>query len=278
VVKYFYVIRFVCKKTVVFEMLILIQFLLRATFGMAAAMAYTSPKEVTSGYYRNHLYVLLGFNVLASLVAYSHRAECALWPPIAAVALCYVGAVCWLYEKPRLGILALIEVAATSLVGLTISKFQSGDVATSESGTPGMPLKKLLQYLDPISGGLVLGVTLAAMFLGHWYLNTPTMKMAPLKKLVLGMGIALVLRAVVCGTGLVLTFQYADPHQLSMWFVLMRWLAGIVGAMGVVWMTWETLKIPNTQSATGILYVGVIVTFIGELASVLMSSTLPYPI
>ena len=34
------------------------------------------------------------------------------------------------------------------------------------------------------TGGLVLGVTLAAMFLGHWYLNTPTMQLVPLKKLV----------------------------------------------------------------------------------------------
>ncbi|MFO0883145.1 MAG: hypothetical protein U0894_02990 [Pirellulales bacterium] len=37
------------------------------------------------------------------------------------------------------------------------------------------------------------------------------------------------------------------------------------------WMTWLTLKIPNTQSATGILYAGVILAFIGELTGQLMS-------
>jgi len=36
-------------------------------------------------------------------------------------------------------------------------------------------------------------------------------------------------------------------------------------------LTWQTLKIPNTQSATGILYAGVIVTFIGELTSQLLA-------
>ena len=42
-------------------------------------------------------------------------------------------------------------------------------------------------------------------------------------------------------------------------------------------MTWQTLKIPNTQSATGILYVAVILTFLGELVSHLLSQELRIP-
>ena len=34
-------------------------------------------------------------------------------------------------------------------------------------------------YLDPLTSGLLLGITIAAMFLGHWYLNTPTMRTVP---------------------------------------------------------------------------------------------------
>ncbi len=41
--------------------------LFRITCGLAGAMALTSPRQVTSGYYRNHLYVTLGFMVLATL-------------------------------------------------------------------------------------------------------------------------------------------------------------------------------------------------------------------
>ena len=37
-------------------------------------------------------------------------------------------------------------------------------------------------------------------------------------------------------------------------------------------MAWKTLKVPNTQAATGILYVAVIVTFLGELTSLLMAA------
>ena len=46
----------------------------------------------------------------------------------------------------------------------------------------------------------------------------------------------------------------------------LQWLAGILGTSLVAVMTWQTLKIPNTQSATGILYVGVIFVFLGEMA------------
>jgi hypothetical protein len=43
-------------------------------------------------------------------------------------------------------------------------------------------------------------------------------------------------------------------------------------------MTWLTLKIPNTQSATGILYAAVILAFIGELTAQLMSDAASYPL
>ena len=56
-------------------MLILTQFLFRLSFGLSLSMAVTSPRKVTSGYYRNHLYVLLGLNVLAVLVAVAAPAK-----------------------------------------------------------------------------------------------------------------------------------------------------------------------------------------------------------
>ena len=60
-------------------MLILTQFLFRLSFGLAMAMAVTSPKRVTSGYFRNHLYVLLGLNVLAALVAWQAPERFSIW-------------------------------------------------------------------------------------------------------------------------------------------------------------------------------------------------------
>ena len=43
---------------------LLAQFLLRLAFGLAVGMAITSSRQVTSGFYRNHLYVTLGLATL----------------------------------------------------------------------------------------------------------------------------------------------------------------------------------------------------------------------
>jgi hypothetical protein len=61
-------------------------------------------------------------------------------------------------------------------------------------------------------------------------------------------------------------------------FLALRWLAGIAIPLLLAWMTWKTLDIPNTQSATGILYVAVITIFTGELAAQLLSTGTTYPL
>jgi hypothetical protein len=250
-------------------MALLTQFIFRLSFGLAVGMAATDPRRVTSGYYRNHLYVLLGINVLITMVAVSDRERFPLAPPLAAAVVSYVGSVLWLYERRIAGILSLVAVAGLSLWG-----------AWSTTDWPvGGPAQSLLAALNAPTSGLLLGVTIAAMFLGHWYLNTPTMAIGPLQRLVALMGVAVALRATVAGTAL--AFEIHDVGSLGaepLIFVALRWLAGIVGAALVVVLTWQTLKIPNTQSATGMLYVGVIVTFLGELASLLMSGQSGYPL
>jgi hypothetical protein len=57
-----------------------------------------------------------------------------------------------------------------------------------------------------------------------------------------------------------------------------RWLIGFVGPLGLGWMAWETARIRSTQSATGILYVVVILCFLGELTSQLLMTKTGVPI
>ncbi|HUY31800.1 MAG TPA: hypothetical protein VMV69_03400 [Pirellulales bacterium] len=251
-------------------MTILSQFVLRLVFGTSLAMACTPSKLVAGGYYRNNLYILLGLNSLAVLVAWAVPGEGPpLWPPLVAAVASYVGAICWLYEKPWPGTAALVLIAATTLAGAWLS------------GAPGAsaPLMlRALAVLDPLVGGLVLGLTFAAMLLGHWYLNAPGMALAPLKRLVLAMFAAVVVRSALAALGLGLELTDVGFDRGRWLFVALRWLAGLFGAGGVAVATWQTLKIPNTQSATGILYVGVIGTFLGELMSQLLSSETTYPL
>ncbi len=266
-------------------MLILTQFLFRLSFGLSLSMAITPPSKVTSGYYRNHLYVLLGLNVLAVLAAVAEPAQFRLWPPLIAACLSYAGAVAWLYEKRQAGFAILLLLAITTLVGAWLATpglFESsGAMPTALRGydaDAGANLQALtaLRLLDPLTAGLLLGSTMAAMFLGHWYLNTPTMELAPLRRLVFLMAAAVIARAVVCAAGLVLQISLAGAPPLP--FIALRWLAGLIGALALAVMTWKTLQIPNTQSATGILYVGVIAAFLGELTSQLLSAGTVFPV
>ena len=136
-----------------------------------------------------------------------------------------------------------------------------------------------LHWSDSATSGLLLGSTMAAMLLGHWYLNNPGMKLEPLRRLVLLMALAVALRSLQSATGVVLEIgangMLSIEHFL---FLSLRWLAGLLGLALLIVMTWKTLDIPNTQSATGILYVGVIGTFVGELTSQLLSAETLYPL
>lgn len=256
---------------------VLTQFVFRLSFGLAVAMLATPPRWVISGFYRNHLYVLLGLNVLAALVAGAEPARFSLWPPVTAAGISYVGAVVWLYEKPKIGMACLAGVAAASLVGALESMGQLHGAETV--GGERSNLSEALWTLDILTGGLLLGFTIGAMFLGHWYLNSPTMRLSPLHRLVLTLFIAVLLRGLVAGTGLALELSASGaPGTSQISFLVLRWLSAIVGLFGLTWMTRETLKIPNTQAATGILYVAVIAVFLGELTSLLLSRNASFPL
>lgn len=241
---------------------------MRLAFGLALGMAVTSAQRVASGYFRNHLYVTLGLTTLATLAGLSAGFD--WWPAMAAAGLSYVGSVCWLYESPRAGKIALWLIALLSLLGAGWN---------ADRGIDDWILASELQLqLGIATSGLVLGGTLAAMLLGHWYLNAPGMELAPLHRLLLLCGSAVLLNAVVCAVGLAGNLWLADGRGMEVWplFLFLRWVFGMAGMIVLLWMAWQTLRIPNTQSATGILYVAVIASFTGELMGLLLSAGLPF--
>ncbi|MCG8449333.1 MAG: hypothetical protein MI725_07130 [Pirellulales bacterium] len=278
-------------------MALLIQFLLRLTFGLALGMAITSSRLVTSGYFRNHLYVTLGLASLAALLSYSFTSE-ALEYALAAAVCSYVASVCWLYEKPGPGKVMLFVVVLVSFIGASLQSPSLNDfkvekaLSSIDSSTPATEAESLpkrvmwlgfrlgaLSALSIFSSGLLLGMTMAAMLLGHWYLNAPGMELLPLRRLIMAVGVAVVLQTVLSALGL--WGEIAATEQLSLqWilFVVLRWTFGLLGVGVMAWMAWQTLKIPNTQSATGILYVAVIGAFVGETMALLLSSESLYPL
>ena len=260
-------------------MTLLTEFLLRLSFGMAVGMAIVPPRQVTSGYFRNHLYVILGLSALAALVS-RVAASGAFWWGVATAVLSYVGSVCWLYEKRRAGVALLACVACTAIVGALQLVGDPIAIQTDAVTTapPAPALAESLRLMQPISSGLLLGTTMAAMLLGHWYLNAPGMELAPLRRLLVAMAAATALQMAVCGAGLALNAMHMELTTQQWLFVLLRWSFGLVGLPLIIWLVWKTLEIPNTQSATGILYVAVICVLAGETMSLPLSAELVFPV
>ena len=248
-------------------MSLLSQFVLRLAFGLAVGMAITSPQKVSSGFFRNHLYVTLGLTLLASLLLDAFPT--ARWLARGAMALSFLGAAQYLYEAKRAGRITIGLLAVCSLAAALLSQRTYG---LADSAL-------VFRSLAVLTSGLVLGLTLAAMLLGHWYLNAPGMELAPLHRLLTASSTAVVFQALVSATGLAAELSLRSIES-NVWlpFLLLRWSFGLIGVLVLLWMARQTLKIPNTQSATGILYVAVIGVFVGELTAALLSAESTFPL
>jgi hypothetical protein len=88
---------------------------------------------------------------------------------------------------------------------------------------------------------------------------------------------ATLLRIGLAIVGLVLIGGLPETDHQRLLLVL-RWLAGLAGPLVVVGMVWKILGYRNTQSATGVLYVGVMLTLTGELTATLLAHELAVPI
>jgi hypothetical protein len=251
---------------------LLAEFVVRLAFGLATTLACMPPNRLPAGFYRVHLWILLGLNTFAILAGrspsqVSSRSYLVLVTSAAAV-LSFLGSLLWSREKRKSGRILLVAVAWLDLLGAWW--IIGGWHATGD------PTQAFGLGAEIVSSGLVLGVALAAMLLGHWYLNAPGLDLAPIQRLVAALMAILLLRALIC------LFEWASspPGGLPNWWWMMaclRWLAGLAGAFVLALLSWQTLKIPNTQSATGMLYVVVIFVFLGELTSQLVAAESALP-
>ena len=251
----------------------LIEFLFRLSAGLAVVMLVTSARSVTSGFFRIQSWVLMGLGTFASLIIYSQSAQyesagLAIGLSVAAAVTSYISAVLWMYEAKGAGKVALALVALLFILAGIFSD------PSSHGRSP------ILDNVDFGTGAMLLGSFLTAMLLGHWYLNFPGMKLVPLKMLVLLCGASVLARTLFSAYGLTQLWLLGNmPNSTIDWcFLVFRWLAGLVGPGVMAWLAWETLKVPNTQSATGILYAALTLTFLGELTSQLLSRGLPLPV
>jgi hypothetical protein len=244
----------------------LADFVIRLAFGLSVTSLMISWRAVPLPFFRTQTQVILGLLVLGALdQARSAGQTLALGLVITAALLAYISAVAWGLGLPKIGTRTLAAVALTSASWL---------IAASYSIRSGL---WTLNASSRTASGWLLGVTLTAMLLGHYYLTAPAMSIQPLKRVVSLIFVALAARCLLAGIGVWvsqagLLGSGAGPVAVDSGFLTAaRWGMGFAGTAMSTYITWKTAQLRSTQSATGILYITMIFVLFGELSSLILA-------
>ncbi len=241
---------------------------LRLAGGVAAVVLAVPRRQVPPAYYRTQSLVMLGLLVVATLsLAATPGARVAAWVAGGSAVAAYLGSIAWGLGLPRVGTPMTAGVAIAT-VGLLI--FSDGEATGPGAGV------WALNAAGRLASAFLMGATLEAMLLGHHYLTAPAMSIDPLRRLVRLMAWGLAVRVVLAAVGTALFAAAAPPGfggdaGPTAIFLAMRWSMGVVGPAIATYLTWETVRLRSTQSATGILYIAMTLVLFGELTALILS-------
>ena len=244
-------------------MRLLVDFLCRFGWGLAMALVLTPSALVPAGFFRVNMLVVLGLATFAALLCGQVLPAHGWLLPAAAAVTAWMASVAWFAERPRPGIMLCAITAGLLAAATTVVQFMPDGTAARGGADVGAALLS----------GLVTGLTVHAMLLGHWYLNAPGMRVDVLRRMIDIALAAWAVQLVVTGAAALATGPVAAAAGGSTTLALLwlRWLAGLAGLPVLLWLSRKTLDIPNTQSATGILYVACLAAILGELTAQLLS-------
>jgi hypothetical protein len=225
--------------------------------------------QVTAGFFRIQMLLVLGLSVLLALLPGEEtdpawRTTAVRGGAAVIAVMAYVGSVVWTLNRRSVGTGCVFAVCGVACAALVLS-----------ATTAGQPT--WLAVLSAFASAASLGGAVTGMLLGHWYLTAPTMSIAPLARMTWCLLAAVGLRLIVSAVGWWIGGAALHGSLPWTWFAL-RWLAGILAPLVLCGMTLRILRYRNTQAATGVLFAGVILTFIGEMSATLLSSELQRPL
>lgn len=237
-------------------------FSLRLLAGIATSLCLIPHTAIPGAFFRILLLVCLGLAAVATLTS-----EGGATGPLLIGGLAYVGSILWLLERRRPATGLLVLVAAGGLIE---------SLRAAERLVTTLPSERVATYAGTLTALATLGTAMSGMLLGHRYLTAPGMPLAPLHRMNHGLGLAAVARGLVSGLMLWSHPPAALGGGPGIWLAL-RWGAGILGLIAAWFLVVRILRYRNTQSATGVLFVGVILSFLGELTGDLLLRTLRVP-
>jgi hypothetical protein len=265
-------------------------FLLAVSLGSLTTLFWIPEGDMGRGYFQMNALVVLGLLGLAVAVVWLHPfAPFGDRPALGVTALglallggfLYYAAIwrerwdlCrWPLALSTLGCLAALLAAGPHLVA---------------PFTP-LPYRQALLAAGLVSSALLLGWSLIAMLLGHWYLVAPKLTFRHLTVFCWILLATVALRLLTVGASLAVAAsvdELVEPHPLRalasfagqgifFWF---RLLWGLAIPLVLAVMSLHCARQRSNQSATGILYVLVVGTFIGEITGYYLSVTTGVPV
>ncbi|HCU24528.1 MAG TPA: hypothetical protein DF383_05880 [Deltaproteobacteria bacterium] len=277
---------------------ILVMFLYQFSVGCMILLALMPLKEVDVQFYRlaSGLSALLTAIALFLAVYYPFelpqnfqvvRAEQGWWPQATLGLYFLFLALCFLLylrmrQKKAAGGKFLVRLSALTGAAALIAE---GFVYRTHDLYGG--LKNFVLPLHFLTAAMFLGVFVLAMIFGHWYLvkSMPKRLLARMAEMLI---VVLVARLLVVlatfwiyssevSSGAAAVGQLMDVTRGHGLFFWQRMLAGLGIPAVLSYMIWKTAKLGANQSATGLLYVGVVFVIIGEMISkyIFLLSSIP---
>lgn len=143
-----------------------------------------------------------------------------------------------------------------------------------------------LVIIGQVLSAVMLGSITVAWLLGHAYLTATKMTIAPLRHFSRMLSWAVAARILFMLMSLLIAWQVrGDPNSPILWRVGQSWLivvlrvvVGLLAVAVFAYMVADCVRLRSTQSATGILYFGSLLAYVGELASQQLIFELGWPI
>ncbi len=265
-------------------------FLLATTAGSLSTLYWIREDDLGRGYFQMNALIVLGLLGLAVTVFWLHpfqpfagaSATGAIALHLAlAGAFVYYGFVwreSWSGGRWAVSVSLAASVAALLLAGRALVH----EVAP-------LPHRGLLLDAALLASALLLGWSLITMLLGHWYLIAPRLAFKHLTLFCWVLLALVVVRWLTLGSSLLAASrvdQLVEPHPLRLligfsgqgMFFWFRLLWGLAIPLLLAVMSLNCARQKSNQSATGILYVLVVGTFIGEITAYYVTLSVGVPI
>lgn len=265
-------------------------FLVALAIGCLSTLFWIPEDDLGRGYFVTNALIILVLLALAAAVLrldpfapFGSRAGLGsglLWGALVATFLYYAAIWKERWRAGRWAALAAIAAAVPVLL-LAVQGLARSDVD--------LPLRGPLLVLALCTSALLLGWSLITMLLGHWYLVAPRLTFRHLVVFCRVLLTLVVVRVVLVGAALWAASsvgELVEPHPwrlltgpegegMFFWF---RVLWGLALPLLLALMSLHCARHRSNQSATGILYVLVVGSMVGETTAIYITLTTGVPI